>query len=269
MSRYKFSLIRLAFKFILFAFLIAAANGSFRGVLAGDLSSSLLFSTVPLSDPFAVLSLAFAGANLGASAVLGAVIVAAFYAIIAPRAFCAWVCPVGLITELTAKIRRKLKLNESGILNIKRTSRYYILASVLLLSAIFSVPVFESVSFIGVVQRGLIFGGFAWLGVAFLIVVFELFILPNGTCGHICPLGAFYSILSTASIFRIKHHEHFCTYCSECERVCPEKQVLSIIGEKSGFVKSSECISCGLCIDACEENALEFSIKNLRRKNEN
>lgn len=268
MKRYKFTIARLAFKLLLFGVFIAAANGSLRRVLSGNLSSSLLFSTVPLSDPFAALSLAFAGANLGASAVLGAVIVAAFYAVIAPRAFCAWVCPVGLITELTAKIRRAFGLRTNGVLSIKRTSRYYILASVLLLSAVFSAPVFESVSFIGVVQRGLIFGGFAWVGVAYLIAIFELFILPDGTCGHICPLGAFYSILSRVSLIRIRHHEHYCTYCGECERVCPERQVLNIIGEKSGFVKNSECISCGLCIDACEENALEFSIKNLRRKNE-
>lgn len=269
MKRHKYSLARLAFKLVIFGIFIAAANTEFKGVLSGDLSSSILFSTVPLSDPFAMLSLALAGAKLGTSAVLGAFIIATFYAIVAPRAFCAWVCPVGLVTEIAAKIRLKFKLQTKGVLNIKRTSRYYILASVLLLSAIFSAPVFESVSFIGIMQRGIIFGGFSWLSIVILIAIFDIFILPNGTCGHICPLGAFYSLLSKYSIFRIRHHEHYCTYCGECEKVCPEKQVLGIIGEKSGFVKSSECISCGLCIQACEENALEFSIKNLRRKDEN
>lgn len=266
--KHKFNILRLISRILIFALFIAAANGAWRTVLRGDLSSSVLFDSVALSDPFAVLQIALAGGALGISAVLGAIIVAIFYAIIAPRAFCAWVCPVGLFTELANKIRLAFSINPK-MLNISRKARYYLLGVVLALSFLLSAPIFESVSFIAVISRGIIFGGFAWLGVVLLIMLFDIFILANGTCGHICPLGAFYSIISKYSLFRIRHHEHACTYCGECERVCPEKQVLKIIGEKSGIVKNSECISCGLCVDACEESALEFSIINLRRKNEN
>lgn len=266
--RYKFSILRIATRVIIFGLFALSASGVFGGVLMGDLSSSLLFSTIPLSDPLAVLQICLAFGGIGISALIGGIIIACFYAIIAPRAFCGWVCPVGLISDMVARFKRKFGMR-AKILSIKNTSRYYILAAVLLLSLIFQAPIFESVSFIGVIQRGLIFGGISWIFIAILIAIFDLFVLDNATCGYICPLGAFYSLLGRFSLLKIHYNETLCTKCGECEKVCPEKQVLDIIGAKSGIIKSGECMSCAKCIEVCEDSALEFNIKNLRRKNEN
>jgi ferredoxin-type protein NapH len=47
--------------------------------------------------------------------------------------------------------------------------------------------------------------------------------------------------------------------CSKCLDICPEKQVLHMVGEKSGAVRSGECTNCGRCIEVCDESALKFS----------
>jgi ferredoxin-type protein NapH len=69
-------------------FLYFAGNYWGWSVLQGDLSSSVLFGTVPLSDPFAVLQILATGVMIGTNALLGAVIIALFYGIIGGRAFC-------------------------------------------------------------------------------------------------------------------------------------------------------------------------------------
>ena len=63
---------------ILILALFFASNYYGVKILQGNLSSSLLFGVVPLSDPFAVLPLFLAGFSIGSTAVLGAGIIIAF-----------------------------------------------------------------------------------------------------------------------------------------------------------------------------------------------
>ena len=62
--------------------------GPTLGVLTGNLSSSMLLDTVPLSDPLIVLQALATGHIPEFNTLLGVVIVVVFYAILAPRAFC-------------------------------------------------------------------------------------------------------------------------------------------------------------------------------------
>ena len=48
-------------------------------ILMGNLSSSLLLNTIPLSDPYAVLQMFFAGAILSFDILLGAFFITIFY----------------------------------------------------------------------------------------------------------------------------------------------------------------------------------------------
>ena len=93
-----------------------------------------------------------------------------------------------------------------------------------------------------------------------------MFVLKRGICSHVCPLGAFYAVISKFALIRVKHDANACTKCMKCKLVCPEVQVLDMIGKESRAVSSSECISCGRCIDVCGDGALNFSIRNLRRE---
>lgn len=250
---------------ILLCFAFAA-----KFIVQGNLSSSLWFSLVPLSDPYAVLQLLVAGLGVSFGAISGSVLVGAliallFYALFAGRAFCAWVCPVNIITDFAAFIRRRLDYHTSKI-NLSKNTRYYILALSLLLSFILATPAFESISYIGIIQRGVIFGTISWIMVAFIIFVVDTFLSPKAVCSHLCPLGAFYSLIGRFAFLKIKYDFNKCSKCLQCLNICPEKQVLSMITKESGVVKSGECIRCGRCIEVCNDNALTFNIFNLRRK---
>jgi len=44
----------------------------------------------------------------------------------------------------------------------------------------------------------------------------------------------------------------------KCLDVCPERQVLHMVGKQSGAVLSGECINCGRCMEVCNDNAVRF-----------
>lgn len=231
-------------------------------VLQGNLGSSLLLGTIPLADPFAVVQMGFAGVVAGADALLGAAIIAAFYALIGGRGFCSWVCPVNMVSDAANALRRVLRINEAEHkVTLSRNLRYWVLGIALILSAVFGVAAFEFISPIGIVSRGLIFGiGFGAAVVAG-VFLFDVFGVKNGFCGHLCPLGGWYSLIGRFSLIRVKHDQEKCTLCMKCKGICPENQVLHMVGKQSGFVAMGECTNCARCIEVCDDDALNFSIR--------
>ncbi|KAA6229338.1 quinol dehydrogenase ferredoxin subunit NapH [Campylobacter sp. LR291e] len=242
------------------------AFGATDFILKGNLSSSKLFSTIPLSDPFAVIQILLASFGINVTALIGAFIIFVFYGLFVGRAFCAWVCPINLITDFANFMRNKFNFKSSKFAILSKNLRYYILALVLLMSFILSMPVFENLSYIGVVHRGIIFGEASWVFVAFIIFCIDTFISPRATCSHFCPLGAFYAIISRYAFLKIKYDAEKCTKCYHCINICPEKQVLNMVGKESKSVSSGECIRCGRCIEVCNDDALNFNLFYLRRK---
>ena len=234
-------------------------------ILMGNLSSSLLLNMIPMSDPYAALQMLAAGAVMATDLLIGVAVVSLFYLLIGGRAFCSWVCPINMITDLANFLREKIGLNQvQGIKQpASRKLRYWILALSLIISALMGVTAFEFISPISMVHRGLVFGlGFGWAAML-IIFLFDLFVLKNGWCGHICPLGGFYSLLGKFSLIRVHHNEENCTLCMKCKVVCPENQVLHMIGKESLPVLSGECTNCARCIEVCDDDALGFSIKSL------
>ena len=233
-------------------------------ILIGNLSSSKIFGLIPMSDPYAVLQMFVAGALIASDIFIGALIVVLFYSIIGGRAFCSWVCPVNMITDLANYIRREFGLNRVQKKQpATRSMRYWIIAISLIISATFGVAAFEFISPISMLHRGIIFGlGFGWAAIL-IIFLFDLFVLKNGWCGHICPLGGVYSIIGKFSLIRVKHQEEKCTLCMKCKEVCPESQVLFMVGKSSEQILSGECTNCGRCVEVCDDDALNFSIRDL------
>jgi len=268
-SNIKYLILR---RFTQFGLLFLYFAGNYWGwkILQGDISTSMLFNKVPLSDPFALLQIFASGAVVGVNILIGALIIALFYGVIGGRAFCSWVCPVNLITDAAAWLRRKLMIDKiERKLWISRNIRYYMIVIVLITSAISGLAAFEILSPITILNRNIIFGVGSGLGLIAAIFLFDLFVVKNGWCGHICPLGGVYSIIGKYSLFRVKHTSENCTLCMKCKEVCPESQVLHMIGKKSINVNDIECTNCGRCIDVCDDNALEFSIGKYISENKN
>jgi len=234
-------------------------------ILQGNLSSSLILGVVPMSDPYAALQMLAAGAMLATDLLIGVAVATVFYLLIGGRAFCSWVCPINLITDAAAWLREKLEINrvQNGKVPVTRNMRYWVLGLSLVISAAMGVTAFEFISPISMMHRGIVFGlGFGWAAML-IIFLFDLFVLKNGWCGHVCPLGGFYSLLGRFSLIRVTHDEEACTLCMKCKVVCPESQVLHMIGKESIPVLSGECTNCARCIEVCDDDALGFSIRKL------
>lgn len=236
-------------------------------MLKGNLSSSLLFGFIPLSDPFATLQTFLAGAVLSADVLIGVAVVLFFYGVVGGRFFCSWVCPVNIITETAAALRRKLGLGSKDAPSLlSRQVRYWVIVLTLLLSFVFSISAFEVISPIGIAHRGIIFGfGIGWF---FLLALFffDLFSQKYGWCGHICPLGGFNALVGKYSLIKISHDVDKCIHSQECFLVCPEVQVLSSVGKKSYIITGKECIKCARCIEVCDSGAFEVSIVGIAKQ---
>lgn len=229
-------------------------------VLIGNLSASTLLGTIPLADPFAVLQIFLTQHVLETEVVIGAGIILLMYAALGGRTWCSWVCPINMVADLSSWLRRRLPIKDRFILS--RNVRYTVLALSLILSAITGVAAFEWVSPISMFHRELIFGiGMGWMAVLG-VFIFDLFVLRDGWCGHLCPLGAFYALVGKVAPVRILFDSPSCTHCGECARVCPEPQVLNLKqATEVEMIASGECTNCGRCITVCPEDTLCFGLR--------
>ncbi|WP_297455766.1 quinol dehydrogenase ferredoxin subunit NapH [Persephonella sp.] len=269
-SLYKYRFL-IARRIVQISILLLYIAGNVYGwkILQGNLSASKLFDVIPLADPYAVLQLFASGALLATDVIIGALLILFFYMFIGGRAFCSWVCPINMITDLANWIRVKTGIHrEEWQLRLSRKVRYWVLGLSLIVSFIVGAPAFELISPISMLHRGLIFGmGFGWVAVLG-VFLFDLFATKNGWCGHVCPLGGFFSLVTKPSAIRVKHDADKCTLCMNCKNICPEKQVLWMIGKESVFVSSGECINCGRCIEVCNDDALNFGFRYKPNKEE-
>jgi len=234
-------------------------------LLTGNLSSSEFMGLLPMTDPLAALQIFLTGHLLTREALIGAAVVFIFYLLLGGRVFCAWVCPVNMVTDLAGWLRTRLDIKP--LFHVPRNVRYYVLAAALILSAITGVAAFEWVSPVGMMHREIIFGlGFGFLALL-AIFLFDLLILKNGWCGHLCPLGGFWSLVGRGGQVRVRFDRDTCTHCGACGAVCPEPQVLNLKKlEERGLVYSGECSNCGRCTALCPENSLNFDLRALIRK---
>ena len=231
-------------------------------IVKGNLVSSLTLDVLPLTDPYLLVQSLFAGHAVARTAVLGAVIVTGFYLLVGGRVYCSWVCPVNMITDFAEWIRYKLGV-KSGT-QLPRNVRYWILAMSLILAMATGTLAWELFNPATLVQRAIIFGlGFSWVMIL-AIFLFDAFVSRRGWCGHLCPMGAFYSLLGKASLLRVSASARDkCDDCMECFAICPEPQVIrpALKGETKDtgpVILSPNCTNCGRCIDICSKDVFKF-----------
>ena len=258
--KYKYLILRRLVQASIAILFIGGAKWGWE-ILEGNYSTALVFESFNLSDPYAVLQIFATGFIPASGVITGALIVAVFYFFLRSRFFCSWVCPLNVVTDSASWLRRKLHIKpllSAGRVN--RRIRYYVLGIGLLLSAVSGIAAFEMINPISMFHRAFIFGSVSGIVSVILVFLFDLFIMKHGWCGHICPVGAFYSVLGRYGIFKIFHTRENCTECMKCKVVCPEVEVLDIIAVKSGTINEGACTGCGRCIESCDDNSLKFKI---------
>jgi len=130
--------------------------------------------------------------------------------------------------------------------------------------------VWELVNPVSFLQRALVFGfGAAWT-IILAVFLFDLFVMSRGWCGHICPVGAFYSLLARWSPLRMRGAKRAaCNDCLDCFEVCPEPQVIrpALKGAEQGIgpvILAANCTNCGRCIDVCSQDVFTFGLRFAR-----
>jgi ferredoxin-type protein NapH len=230
------------------------------GVLTGNLSSASLFRTVPLADPYAALQILATGHALSGTLLVGALTVLVFYFLVGGRAFCAWVCPVNLVTDLAGWLKARLGVRDQ--LRVDRSARYWIAGLGLAVSTVTGLAAFEMVSPIGMIQRGLIFApGLGLLAIGGILLL-DLLVVRHGWCGSLCPVGAFYSLVGRWSLVRLGFAPDRCDDCGDCVPVCPEPQVIRFHEmRRKGFIDSGNCLNCARCLEVCPRDAYHFALR--------
>ncbi|VAW17770.1 Polyferredoxin NapH (periplasmic nitrate reductase) [hydrothermal vent metagenome] len=255
---------RISQAFILALFLAGPVAGIW--ILKGNLSSSRLLDWLPMTDPLLFLQFIFAGHfAIAQDAIIGAGLVVAFYLLVGGRLYCAWVCPVNIITDAAHWLRRRLKLKSSA--RIGRQTRVWMLAAVLAVALVTGTAAYELINPVLMFHRGLVFGmGLAWT-LVLGIFLFDLLVMKHGWCGHLCPMGALYGIIGSASLVRVRADARAtCDDCMECYEVCPEPQVIppALMGARHGkpeagaAILSGACTNCARCIDICPHDVFNF-----------
>lgn len=258
---HRFLLLRRASQLaVLLLFLVGPWFGLW--IVKGNLASSLTLGVLPLTDPYVLLQSLLAGHVPLRTAVIGAVIVALWYLLVGGRAYCSWVCPVNPLTDLAAWLRQRLGIR--GGLRLSRHARFAVLATTAIAAAASGTIAWELVNPVSLLHRGLIFGiGAGWV-VVLAVLLFDLLVAQHGWCGHLCPVGAFYSLIGRASPLRVSAvNRAACNDCADCYAVCPEPTIIkpALKGHGSPVITSSQCTNCGRCIDLCSKDVFAFGLQ--------
>lgn len=260
------------------AFFMLFASGAWFGIwiTKGTLAASLTINPfpvegvpaldgLPLTDPLILLQSLLARHIPETTAIVGALIVLVVYGILGGRLYCSWVCPINPITDMAGWLRRRLGVEKGW--TVRPKARLYILAAILISSAVTGSIAWELLNPITTLHRGLLFG-LSWGMLSVLaILLFDVFVAKNGWCGHLCPVGAFYGLLNVKAQVRVSaYRRDACDDCMDCYAVCPEMHVISpaLKGQRTGagpLILNRDCTSCGRCIDVCPEEVFRFTLR--------
>ena len=207
---------------------------------------------VDLTDPLTALEIILASKTLWVPLIISALPLA-LVAIIFGRVFCSYICPLNFLLELLPARKKKILQN--------RTLPLVALAIVLILSAILSVPVFNTVSPVFAFMRVMVFG----IGIEIILVLLTVgaaFILGQKIwCRTLCPLGALYGLLGIKRRLAVTVDKSKCINCGRCEKICS----MGTSPLKSDFEDACLCTNCGDCVGACNKGALSYSLSGLKK----
>jgi polyferredoxin len=191
--------------------------------------------------------------------------------ILARKAFCSWLCPVGTISEWLWKAGRHIFGRNFRLprwLDIPLRSLKYILlglfAYVVVAMSVESIRAFLDSPY-GIVADVKMLNFFRYLGTTGAVVLGILALasifVQNFWCRYLCPYGALMGLAALASPLRIRRDPVLCIDCAKCAKACPS----ALPVDKLVQIRSAECLGCMECVNICPaEGALDM--KAFRRR---
>lgn len=213
-----------------------------------------------VSDPLAVLEGTAAAHDISYELTLSAIPLV-ILALLLGRVFCSFLCPIGLLLEISAGIRSLVSKAGFNLMNIRipAWTKYLILAVGLIMayaSSGYALAWIYPPRLFSLALDNYFITGTLRFGFIFIcgVTLFDLLVTRRGWCTAICPGGAVFSLLGFARLARLKHSASRCTDCGECRDKCPYDLRPDL---KS---PSMECDNCKACVHACPESALTYRV---------
>ena len=221
---------------------------------------SMRFADVNLTNPLAAAEMTAASRSVHWPLIVS-ILIPVVVTLALGRVFCSWMCPAGLLFELTDKLRSLLRLAEikPAAVRFSHGNKYVVLAVGLVIAALTAAPIFALLYPPAVVSRiahAWVFGT-ALAGMLTLLgvmIAVEVFVSPRWWCRTMCPGGALYALIGWPRLLRVRLRTAQCTSCGDCAPVCPVG--IDPVGESA----SIECDNCGVCIGHCPTRALYYTI---------
>ncbi|HIH2762954.1 MAG TPA: 4Fe-4S binding protein [Candidatus Azoamicus sp.] len=172
--------------------------------------------------------------------------------------FCGWICPFGALQEIIFKFR-SIIFNDSSlefsdnVFNKIRYLRYLILFFLIFIAIFYGVALaelcseiepFKTIWSVGLLNRPWYVSLYTILLLIVSIFTYRFF------CRILCPLGAFLSVLSFLTIFRLKRRNS-CTFCKKCGSTCNSKAI-----SEDGKIDPKECFGCFTCVNNMYNNKI-------------
>ncbi len=236
-------------------------------LLEGALTASR-FVGFHMADLNSALQVVLAYKHIVLNLVIGTVTVFILWLLLGGRTFCSWVCPYHLLSEWAEKLHlwlAKKKIVNDHSFNRKVRSVFYVLFA--LLALLSGYTVFETISPTGILSRALIYGpgvALVWVG---LLLLFEVFYSRRAWCRYVCPIGVTYGVVGAISPLRVQYNVKNCHHEGDCRKIClvPHALSMTVKGRATDYSVDvgSDCTRCGMCVDVCPTDSLNFVFKGL------
>lgn len=187
------------------------------------------------------------------------------------RFFCGWLCAFGSFEDFLYRIPRISKKNSKRYL--KGADKYlkwikYIIFIVIVIFVwglqLLTIPagvnpwdlfgaLSSDLSSVNLLTKG-------WLsaGIILLAIIIASIFVERFFCRYLCPLGAYFSVISRLRIFNVVKKRDKCKGCNYCTQKCS----MGIDLSKADKVKSGECINCMECAEHCPKGNAHFELND-------
>jgi len=201
-------------------------------------------------------------------AILGGVLAVS---LVAGRAFCGWMCPLGAVQEGLARFARRLAGEKRHVrgkpskarfpANLPawldrplRNLKYLVLLLIILASAVAVYPPLHQFCPARAVFSFHLTTILMW-GVLTTFVASSM-LVERFSCKYLCPLGAALAIFNKISPVRLSANSTACNHCGRCDMDCSMG-----IQSVPDNLNQAECIRCLECLETCaREGALEIKL---------
>lgn len=180
--------------------------------------------------------------------------------VVAGKAFCSWLCPVGTVSTALAALGRRLlgrNLLPPTWLDLPLRAGKYLLLAFFLKIVLLDMPAAALAGFLASpywavsdIRMLHFFTRPTPLLVAVLAILAGLSLLiRDAWCRYLCPYGALLGLVAQVAPLRVRRREEACNGCQQCSRACPSR--LQVDHKKA--VHSPECTACLRCVASCPE----------------